>query len=357
MIAELSELNFDSIGTWPRRVKLVCIVLVCTSILMSGYWVDIHSKIIYLNDAKHAESQLQSKLTSIQQFTATLPALSSQLNEMQKSSDRLLLQLPTYSDVPGFLEALSRTGIAAGLKFLLFKPLPEEQKEFYAELPIEISVEGNYHQIASFITAIASLNRMVTLRDFTISPVRDSSSVTSRALAPESEMVPERLVMNMILVTYRDTASRESSKHLLDASPLISPIVKSSNSFVYTANKLRSPFQKTITQSVLSGSDSEISKSAINNSEINQDREPLESYPLESLRLVGTVSVRGQRWGLVTANGEVVYHVKKGDVVGQLHGIITNITNNKIIVTEKFEEEGIWKQREIELVLISHEII
>ena len=50
----------------------------------------------------------------------------------------------------------------------------ERITEFYAELPIDITVEGDYHKIGSFVSGVANLSRIVTLHDFNISPSKSS---------------------------------------------------------------------------------------------------------------------------------------------------------------------------------------
>ena len=63
---------------------------------------------------------------------------------------------------------ISQTGLANGLEFELFKPGNETPAEFYAELPIQIKVLGNYHDFGRFVSDVAALPRIVTLQDFSI---------------------------------------------------------------------------------------------------------------------------------------------------------------------------------------------
>lgn len=89
--------------------------------------------------------------------------------EMQRSFGALLQQLPGKTEVAELLVDISRIGIISGLEFELFKPAAESPKEFYAELPIQLRVKGNYHQFGNFASATAALSRIVTLHDLTLS--------------------------------------------------------------------------------------------------------------------------------------------------------------------------------------------
>ena len=118
---------------------------------------------------------------------------------MKASFGSLLRQLPEKTEVPGLIEDISHQGLAAGLEFKSIKLMPEKEIDFYVELPIEISVLGNYHQFGEFVSNVASLPRIVTLHDFTIKPVNNDTSGNN-------------LEMNITAKTYRYTAGSEKEE-------------------------------------------------------------------------------------------------------------------------------------------------
>ncbi len=89
---------------------------------------------------------------------------------MEASFGALLRQLPETTEVESLLVDVSQTGLAAGLEVKKFKPSAEEKKGFYAELPIALEVSGSYHQLATFISGIAALPRIVTISDMKLEP-------------------------------------------------------------------------------------------------------------------------------------------------------------------------------------------
>jgi type IV pilus assembly protein PilO len=58
--------------------------------------------------------------------------------------------------------------LGSGLEFEEIKLQPEVIQQFYIELPIQIAVVGSYHDLATFVSGVASLPRIVTLHDFDI---------------------------------------------------------------------------------------------------------------------------------------------------------------------------------------------
>ncbi|MGB5540026.1 MAG: type 4a pilus biogenesis protein PilO, partial [Gammaproteobacteria bacterium] len=106
-------------------------------------------------------------------------AYEKQLEEMRESFGAMLRQLPNETEVADLLVDVSQTGLASGLEFELFQPGGENPREFYAEMPINIRVIGNYHEFGDFVSGVAALPRIVTLHNIRIGRV----SATSTTLA------------------------------------------------------------------------------------------------------------------------------------------------------------------------------
>jgi type IV pilus assembly protein PilO len=78
------------------------------------------------------------------------------------------------------LTDINQAGVGRGLVIDQFVPGQTETKDYYAELPISIRVSGHYHEIGAFAADIASLSRIVTLHNLTITPnAKDASNVLS----------------------------------------------------------------------------------------------------------------------------------------------------------------------------------
>ncbi|CAN5387354.1 type 4a pilus biogenesis protein PilO [soil metagenome] len=175
MNQKLSDLTFNNIDIWPMQVKIITCIAIVVFILFMGYLFDIKFMLDKLQSAQQQEIQLKSLLEIKQQETASLKIYQIQLSSIKKNFSALVQVLPTRTEVPGLLDDISKTGLANGLEFSLFKPLAEKQKDFYTELPLEISVIGNYHQLAKFISQISALGRIVTLHDFSLQPIANST--------------------------------------------------------------------------------------------------------------------------------------------------------------------------------------
>jgi type IV pilus assembly protein PilO len=102
---------------------------------------------------------------------------------MRQSFGTMLRQLPNKTQVAGLLVDVSQSGLASGLEFELFRPRDEIPKEFYAELPISVKVNGTYHEFGAFVSAVAALPRIVTIHDIVISPAQEGNELTMELTA------------------------------------------------------------------------------------------------------------------------------------------------------------------------------
>ncbi len=158
----------DSIGIWPLPVKMLLCILLFSGVLGGGYWFHIKTLQASLATVVAAEAGLRTDLEDKAVLAANLDAYRQQMVEMEESFGALLSQLPDRTEVPGLVEDLEFTGLGNGLEFTSLALQPEVTQEFYIELPIRIEVTGGYHDFGGFVGGVASLSRIVTLHDFTI---------------------------------------------------------------------------------------------------------------------------------------------------------------------------------------------
>ena len=185
-IEEMKTLDANDIGRWPFAFRAGVIGLVFVLVLGLGiYWTIIEDKAPQLTRAQAEEQTLRITFENKQRKAANYDAYKAQLAQMEQSFGTMLRQLPGKTEIPSLIVDISQTGLAAGLQEKLFQPQAEIPKDFYAEKPIMISLSGGYHEIANFVSGIASLPRIVTLHDINITPddPNDFDSLTLQVTA------------------------------------------------------------------------------------------------------------------------------------------------------------------------------
>jgi type IV pilus assembly protein PilO len=169
ILDDLNDLDFNNVGIWPTPIKFIVVLLVAILVVVAGYYMVIEDDIASLEVVQKKEQELRADFSRKQRKAANLEAYRKQLEEMKESFGAMLRQLPDKTEVAELLVDVSQTGLAAGLEFELFKPLDEVPREFYAELPIQVKVTGQYHEFGHFISGLAALPRIVTIHDIKIS--------------------------------------------------------------------------------------------------------------------------------------------------------------------------------------------
>ena len=169
-LSDLNELELDlsKIGDWPAVAKALVILLLCGLLGFAGYYFIFSEQLSKLKDVDAKEIKLRATFEEKQQKAANLEAYRKQLDEMRESFGAMLRQLPDTTEVESLLVDVSQTGLAAGLEFELFQPSGEQNRDFYAELPISVRVNGKYHDFGRFISGLAALPRIVTIHDVAI---------------------------------------------------------------------------------------------------------------------------------------------------------------------------------------------
>lgn len=175
LMDELNSLDFENVGGWPAPIKIGAAVLVLVVVVALGYFLSISDANQALDQQQREESTLLQAYEKKAFEAHNLDQFRKQLAEMEQTFGALLKQLPKDTEVPGLLEDITHTGLGSGLEFENIELRNEIEKEFYAELPINIQVIGDYHGFGSFVSGVASLPRIVTLHDFTVTRPSESN--------------------------------------------------------------------------------------------------------------------------------------------------------------------------------------
>jgi len=168
---ELKNLDLNDVGRWPFVFRAAAIAMVAVIATAAGIFLFVYQEKVPLVERAEAEEQeLRVVFEDKQRKAANFDAYREQLAEIERSFGTMLQQLPGKTEIPNLLVDISQTGLAAGLDEKLFEPMAEQPKDFYAEKPIKIKLDGAYHEFGSFVSDIAALPRIVTLHDIEIKP-------------------------------------------------------------------------------------------------------------------------------------------------------------------------------------------
>ena len=193
---DLRRLDLKNIGSWPALPKLVTLLLALIATILVSYFVDWQYQIEKIDASSRKETVLRDSFLNKKRQAIDLEAYRQQLRDIEKSFGALLKQLPSKSEMDALLTDINQAGLGRGLQFELFKPAATENlSDFYAELPINIRVTGNYHDMGAFASDISKLSRIVLLNDIGITQSKEGA-----------------LAMDVVAKTYRYLDEEEIAK-------------------------------------------------------------------------------------------------------------------------------------------------
>lgn len=166
---EFRNLNPNDPGAWPLAPKIAVLLALFVAILTAGWWFLWNDQLTELEAKQNEEAKLKQEYLDKKKQAVNLDLYTQQLAEIDRSFGALLKQLPNKSEIEALLVEVNQAGLGRGLQFELFKPGTEQVKDFYAELPITVKINGSYHDFGAFAADIAKLPRIVTLNNIAIS--------------------------------------------------------------------------------------------------------------------------------------------------------------------------------------------
>jgi type IV pilus assembly protein PilO len=131
--------------------------------------------------SKKSEKQksLRYQVTEKRKIANNLPAFRKEVKRLNIELKKALLELPDKREIDRLLAKISDKATDTGLEIGSFKPQGEKKKEFHAEQPVEISLNGSYHQLATFFDEVGHMQRIVNLDNFHINqPVEVDNGIS-----------------------------------------------------------------------------------------------------------------------------------------------------------------------------------
>jgi type IV pilus assembly protein PilO len=154
--------------TKPQRIGIYAATLIVI-VALSVYFLlwPKHEQIVGLEQAL---GQVQQELAVAKKNASELNDWRNKMKQKEAQYKTVMRALPEKEEIPSLLAGISQAGRDAGLDFLLFQPKPESTKDFFAEIPVDISVSGTYHQVAVFFDKVSNLPRIVNIRNIKMAP-------------------------------------------------------------------------------------------------------------------------------------------------------------------------------------------
>lgn len=178
---------------WPAAPRWMLLLFIAAVVVGLGWYAFLSSYEDELTASQAKELQLKEDYKTRLRKAVNLDALRKQREQVLQYVTQLEKQLPSKAEMAALLSDINQAGIGRSLQFDLFKPGQTVVKDYYAELPISLKVNGKYHDIGFFAADVANLSRIVTLNNIALAPankdsemlVLDATARTFRYLDPQ----------------------------------------------------------------------------------------------------------------------------------------------------------------------------
>jgi type IV pilus assembly protein PilO len=147
----------------PKAQKLgilVGLIILISAAFYSFLYSPGADEIAKLNESIEAA---QNEKSIKQKRAANLPKLQKELGDLDVRLKEAIAQLPSKKEIADLLSSIATKAQESGLDIDLFRPRPENYKDFYAEIPVEMNIKGTFHNVIMFFDAIGRLTRLVNI--------------------------------------------------------------------------------------------------------------------------------------------------------------------------------------------------
>jgi type IV pilus assembly protein PilO len=147
------------------------------------FYGDIESSI---KAAQGQEQQLRTDLADARKNEFAYQKDLAELTDRQHRQRELNKVLPVDTEYPSFLSAVQSVANVSGIGLTSWTPQPEVSEQFYARVPMKVTLVGRYHQVAKFFYGVGQLDRIINMENISLTDPKiqgDDVVVKTEALA------------------------------------------------------------------------------------------------------------------------------------------------------------------------------
>jgi len=174
----------------PKRQLYLLLGLVAVGFLLMWWY-------LLFQPAWNERDRLQTQLAGLEQqlfqkkrIAANLPQLEAEIKQLQERLKASVARLPEEKEIPTLLTQVNSLGEESGLAFTLFRPQAAVKKDFYAEVPIQVRVEGSFHALGAFFDRIGKMERIVNIGALSVAPA-PATGPGGRRRGPEMTIIAD----------------------------------------------------------------------------------------------------------------------------------------------------------------------
>lgn len=153
----------------PVSQKLAAVVGASVALTAAIWYFGVSEVQSKIERQKSELHEVEDDLIKKQLIANNLPQFKREKEILERKLTRALQELPNEANVDDLIRSLYEVATKANVSVLSIAPGTEARADgksaFYARVPINMSVTGNYHEVAVFFDAVSQLKRIVNINN------------------------------------------------------------------------------------------------------------------------------------------------------------------------------------------------
>jgi len=172
--------NYDikKMYDWPLGLRVLVIVLISIVLFILGYVIDVAHYKVSIASSMQQESNLKEQLQLMVDKQLNVKSSIEELPTEKLLLSRWQQNILSKDELPGMLNEILKIAQNNHLKVIAFDPVSEVKDGMYFKTPISMDITGTYDQIATFISQLANMQKLVNIATFVISRNTDPNANT-----------------------------------------------------------------------------------------------------------------------------------------------------------------------------------
>jgi type IV pilus assembly protein PilO len=159
----------------PNAQKLAALAMFMVMIVGGHYWFIYRGQADDLKKQERALATLEEELQEKQEIAGNLSMFKKKVEFLQQKLEEKKKNLPDNTNMDMLLKTLNELSEKSDIRIVKFTPKPEVKKNFYAEIPVLMHIEGNYHEITTFFDKVAKEDRIINITNIQMKNPKEKS--------------------------------------------------------------------------------------------------------------------------------------------------------------------------------------
>jgi type IV pilus assembly protein PilO len=170
------DLGIDRIAKLSNKQKIALLIVLILAEIAALFFFLILPRYKDMKDLEEKLANLQQQVQENRILAAKLPILQKEYEQLNRQLAAALTELPNEKEIPRLLTSVTDEGKKAGLDFLVFRPKPEQPKDFYAAVPVDIAISGSFSSVGNFFAAVGNLPRIMNISNVNFSEIKGTGN-------------------------------------------------------------------------------------------------------------------------------------------------------------------------------------